>query len=66
MSQFEREAKSNRIKPGEGSWTACLAWVEFCRTHADRLSEVTGKKWRARDVEMAIWMAQRKKSDLRL
>jgi hypothetical protein len=64
-SQFEREAESGRIKPGAGSWTAYLAWVDFCRNHASRLSEVTGEPWRARDVEMAVWMAQRKKLDLR-
>jgi hypothetical protein len=42
------------------NWAAYLHWQEFCAGYSRRLSERCGSKWRARDVEMAIWQAQKK------
>jgi len=36
------------------NWGAYMAWTRFCRDYAQRLGD-----WRARDVEMAVWMAQK-------
>jgi hypothetical protein len=41
------------------NWTAYLDWKAFCCEYAERLTERCGNPWRARDVEMAVWMAQR-------
>ncbi len=41
-------------------WNAYLAWTEFCCQYAVRVAEQCGFNWRARDVEMAIWEAQKK------
>ena len=38
---------------------AYLAWAEFCRNYAQRIGD-----WRARDVEMAVWMAQKQRLEL--
>jgi hypothetical protein len=38
----------------EQNWNAYLAWAGFCRDYGKRLGG-----WRARDVEMAVWMAQK-------
>jgi hypothetical protein len=39
----------------EQNWNTYMAWVRFCRDYAQRLGG-----WRARDVEMAVWMAQKR------
>jgi len=36
-----------------------LNWVAWCREVASVLTEGTGQEWRARDVEMAVFTAQR-------
>lgn len=36
------------------NWAAYLAWARFCCDYAQRLGA-----WRARDVEMAVWTAQK-------
>jgi len=41
-----------------------LNWVNWCREAAEVLTELTGEKWRARDVEMAVFTAQRNKMEL--
>ena len=43
----------------EQNWGAYMAWTRFCRDYAQRLGG-----WRARDVEMAVWMAQQLDKDL--
>lgn len=43
----------------ELNWGAYMAWTRFCRDYAQRLGG-----WRARDVEMAVWMAQKRGKDL--
>jgi hypothetical protein len=39
-------------------------WIQWCRSKAHQLTELSGSPWRARDVEMAVSTAQRR--DLRL
>ena len=41
------------------SWDAYVAWKTFCNDYARRISENCGLSWRARDIEMAVWEAQR-------
>ena len=36
-----------------------LNWVNWCQEVAQVLTELTSKQWRARDVEMAVFTAQR-------
>lgn len=43
----------------EQNWNAYMAWTGFCRDYAHRLGD-----WRARDVEMAVWMAQKDGTNL--
>lgn len=38
-------------------WPFIKAWVNWCRTMADRLSAHKKRVWRARDVEMAVFRA---------
>jgi len=41
-----------------------LGWVCWCREMAEILSEETDFKWRARDVEMAMFTAERNNLEL--
>ena len=40
-------------------WPFVQSWIEWCRFTARVLSDLTGCQWRARDVEMAVFTAQR-------
>ena len=42
----------------EQNWNAYLEWTNFCREYSTLLN------WRARDVEMAVWEAQKRKVPL--
>ncbi|MBM3745517.1 MAG: HEPN domain-containing protein [Acidobacteria bacterium] len=48
------------IMPCEESWRAYLAWTDYCRRQAESLKARCGLGWRPRDVELAVWVAQRK------
>ena len=48
----------------ERHWPFVASWTAWCQTMAARLSRRTGFFWRARDVEMAIFTAQRCGLDL--
>ena len=52
-----------RLRPGtvlrEGHWTFVESWIAWCQFTAAILTERTGRAWRARDVEMAVFSAQR-------
>ena len=37
------------------NWEAYWAWAQFCRDYARRIGG-----WRARDIEMAVWTAQKR------
>lgn len=43
----------------ETHWPFVISWIAWCRTVAGELSRGTGFSWRARDVEMAVFTAQR-------
>jgi len=48
------------IKPVEQNWNTYLVWKEFCNDYAKKIIQIC-KFWnvRARDIEMAVWMAYR-------
>ena len=43
----------------ESHWPFVTSWMAWCQTMAAKLSQRTGFFWRARDVEMAVFTAQR-------
>lgn len=43
----------------ERHWDFVEAWIKWCRHTAAILTQQTGKHWRTRDVEMAVFTAQR-------
>ena len=47
----------------ESHWPFVESWIRWCRFTARRLTELTGRAWRARDVEMAVFTAQRAKRE---
>ena len=57
------------VKPNhfltDRDWLFVQSWIEWCRFTANRLSDLTGCHWRARDVEMAVFTAQRKSLPLK-
>ena len=44
----------------ESHWSFVESWIEWCRFTARELGHRTGRVWRARDVEMAVFTAQRR------
>lgn len=64
--------RTNRLTPFQMNYTSLrqndfqnyLNWVAWCREVADVLRKLTGHVWRARDVEMAVFTAQRTNRDL--
>jgi HEPN domain-containing protein len=53
--QFSWNSARTVVSPTKQSWQAYLAWTEFCRRQARELSAFGDMRWRARDVEMAVW-----------
>lgn len=47
------------IRASKQSWNAHIAWKRFCCDYAVRMTKNCGLNWRARDVEMAVWEAQK-------
>ena len=45
-------------------WDFVQSWIEWCRFTAERLTDLTGSHWRARDAEMAVYTAQTKRRTL--
>jgi hypothetical protein len=41
------------------NWKAYITWTRFCRDYAELTSRKCRLNWRARDVEMAVWEAQK-------
>lgn len=41
-----------------------LNWIAWCREMAQVLTELTGDEWRSRDIEMAVFTAQRTNMNL--
>jgi hypothetical protein len=52
------------IQPCKISWNAYIAWTRFCCDYAARMARKCGLNWRARDVEMAVWEAQKSRVSL--
>ena len=48
----------------ESHWRFIESWITWCRFTARKLSQRTESPWRARDVEMAVFTAQRRKLSL--
>jgi len=48
----------------ENDFPAYLHWVAWCQESAKKLTDLTESRWRARDVEMAVFTAQRNESIL--
>jgi hypothetical protein len=59
---FLRHAKTTLTVPGD--WQFYLKWIEWCRSSAKLLAELTAFPWRARDVEMAVFTNARSGSEL--
>jgi hypothetical protein len=41
------------------NWATYISWTEFCQDYARRITKNCKENWRARDVEMAVWEAQK-------
>ena len=53
------EISRNRTVLYGRDWRFVSSWIAWCRFTAELLSEATQNQWRARDVEMAIFTADR-------
>jgi HEPN domain-containing protein len=53
--QFTWNPSKTVVNPTRKSFEAYLSWTRFCSKQAAELSKLAGKRWRARDVEMAVW-----------
>jgi hypothetical protein len=51
--------KKNYSSLRENDFPNYLNWIFWCQEMAHVLTEMNGEKWRARDVEMAVFTAQR-------
>ena len=51
--------KLNSTSVRDNDFDSYLHWVRWCREMASRLSCSTGRHWRARDVEMAVFASTR-------
>ena len=47
-------------------WRFVESWYAWCRFTAKKLSELSNRRWRARDVEMAVFTVQRNRRDIDL
>ena len=46
------------------NWDAYIAWKTFCCDYSKKIQKNCELDWRARDVEIAVWMAQQNGLDL--
>ena len=53
------EIGRNRTVVKESDWRFVSSWIAWCQYTAKLLTEATGYQWRARDVEMAVFTADR-------
>jgi hypothetical protein len=51
--------KLNYTSLRENDFDNYLNWIKWCRETSDVLTRLTKDKWRPRDVEMAVFTAQR-------
>lgn len=52
------------IQPVPKSWKAYISWAKFCREYARLVMINCALNWRARDIEMAVWEAQKRSLSL--
>jgi len=55
LAPFEMNYTSLR----DNDFSSYLRWVHWCREVAQVLTNLTAQRWRARDIEMAVFTAQR-------
>lgn len=48
------------IQPAQKSWKAYMCWARFCREYTRLMMKNCSVNWRARDIEMAVWEAQKR------
>lgn len=56
---FRQRKIDGWIPPNKYNWQAYIAWKGFCCDYSVRIQRNCGLDWRARDVEIAIWMSQK-------
>ncbi|MBN2488269.1 MAG: hypothetical protein JXA98_04510 [Methanosarcinaceae archaeon] len=56
---FSQRKNDDWIKSNNDNWNAYIAWKTFCCDYAKKIARNYGLNWRARDVEMAVWEAQK-------
>lgn len=52
------------IQPRLQSWNAYTSWTRFCRAYARLVTRNCEVNWRSRDIEMAVWEAQKRSLSL--
>jgi len=55
LTQFKLNYTSLR----ENDFNSYLNWIKWCGETSEMLTRLTNDNWRARDVEMAVFTAQR-------
>ncbi len=58
-SEYQLRKQSSLGKLSIIDYDFCKSWIGWCKYMAGKLSEITDIKWRARDVEMAVFTANR-------
>ena len=53
------QSNAGTIKSIKLNWNAYMDWKKFCCDYAERIAENCELNWRARDIEMAVWEAQK-------
>lgn len=51
--------RADSIVQSKHNWRCYITWAEFCREYALKIARSCGLNWRARDIEIAIWEAQK-------
>jgi hypothetical protein len=66
-SNYWKTSASNFLQRSDGwiglneqNWNTYLEWTNFCREYSNLLSLKSGRQWRARDVEIAVWEAEKR------
>jgi hypothetical protein len=62
LTSFNTSASS--LRDTGSNFVSYVNWVHWCQEVSTVLTEFDSEKWRARDVEMAVWTAQRNEIEL--
>lgn len=52
------------VRQNKQNWNAYIAWEKFCCDYSEKIQTNCNLSWRARDIEIAVWMAQKNGLDL--